>query len=94
MTKQELVDSVYEAVGDGLTRKTTAEVIDSTFKALIKSIQDDGKFFMPGFGTFSIKERKARVGRNPRTGEKIDIPASKTVGFKAATALKASLKEL
>ena len=92
MTKQELVDSVNEAAGEGLTRKTTADVIDATFKTVIKSIQDDGKFFMPSFGTFSIKSRAARTGRNPRTGDKIDIPASKTVGFKAATALKESLK--
>ncbi|MCP4917390.1 MAG: HU family DNA-binding protein [Proteobacteria bacterium] len=91
MTKQELVESVHEAAGAGLTRRHTAEVIDATFRAVTKSIQDDGKFYYPGFGTFNKKHRPARTGRNPRTNDPIDIPASNTVNFKVASALKASL---
>ncbi|MCA9557698.1 MAG: HU family DNA-binding protein [Myxococcales bacterium] len=91
MTKQELVEKVHDAAADGHSRRLTAEVIDATFEAITKSIIEDGKFFYPGFGTFTIKERKARTGRNPRTGDEIKIPASKTVGFKVAAGLKGQL---
>jgi len=91
MTKQDLVDNVHTAAGDGLTRKQTAEVIDTVFATVGESITGDGKFFVPGFGTFTVKERKARVGRNPRTGQEIQIPASRTVAFKVAAGLKSTL---
>ena len=91
MTKQELVEKVHDAAGEGHSRKLTGEVIDATFTSIAKSIMDDGKFFYPGFGTFTVKERKARTGRNPRTGDEIAIPASKTIGFKVAAGLKGSL---
>ena len=91
MTKQELVDRVHANAGHGLTRKLTGEVVDQIFKSIAQSIQDDGKFYLPGFGTFQVKERASRTGRNPRTGNEIEIPASKSVTFKAAQALKESL---
>lgn len=91
MTKQELVERVHEAAGDGLTRKATAELIDATFDNIVGSLKGDGKFFMPNFGTFSKKDRAARTGRNPRTGSEIQIPSSSTIGFKAAAGLKGSL---
>ena len=52
----------------------------------------EGRFAVPGFGTFDVKTRAARKGRNPKTGEEIDIPASKTVAFKPAGALKDKVK--
>lgn len=88
MTKLELNERVHETAGGGLPRKATSEVVDAIFETITKSIVQDGKFFVPGFGTFSLKERKARTGRNPRTGEEISIAASKTVNFKPAAALK------
>ncbi len=91
MTKQELVSRVHEAAGDGLTLKATSDLIDATFDNIVGSVKGDGKFFMPGFGTFAKKDRAARVGRNPRTGAEIQIAASSTIGFKAASALKGSL---
>jgi DNA-binding protein HU-beta len=66
-------------------------VVDTTFDVLGKSIKKAGRFAYPGFGTFTVRNRKARKGRNPRTGEIITIKPSKTVGFKAAPALKKSL---
>ena len=55
------------------------------------AISNGGRFSYPGFGTFTVRERKARTGRNPRTGEAIKIPKSKTVAFKAAPGLKGDL---
>jgi DNA-binding protein HU-beta len=91
MTKAELVEMVFEQAGEGLSRKTTVDVIEAVFAAVSKSLIEDGRFAVPGFGTFTVKERQARKGRNPRTGEEIDIPASRTVGFKVAAGLKADL---
>lgn len=91
MTKHELLEAVHAAAGEGLTRKTVADVVDTIFDQIRASIANDGKFYMPKFGTFALRDRKARVGRNPQTGEPIDIEASKTVGFKVSSELKAEL---
>jgi nucleoid DNA-binding protein len=91
MTKQELVERVHEVAGEGLSRKRTGEVVDAIFKTIVQSVQDDGKFFHPGFGTFVVRERKARMGRNPRTGEPMNIAGSRTVTFKAAQQLRDSV---
>ncbi len=91
MTKSELIEAVHAKAGGELTRKATGEVVEAVFAAVASSIQADGKFFMPAFGTFQVKERAARTGRNPRTKMPIKIEATKTVGFKAATDLKNSL---
>ncbi len=87
MTKAELIDAVK---GD-LTKKAAAEFVDGMFEALKAALKKSGKFAYPGFGTFTVKTRKARKGKNPRTGKPINIPASKTVQFRAAAALKGSL---
>ena len=91
MTKQELVRRVHEKSGTGQSLRATAEAVDAIFDAVIKSILRDGKFYMPAFGTFVVKDRAARTGRNPQTGEPIQIAARKACTFKAATALKDSL---
>jgi DNA-binding protein HU-beta len=66
-------------------------VIDATFQAISKTIKKEKRFAYPGFGTFTVRSRKARKGRNPQTGEEIKIKASKTVGFKPSPTLKSSL---
>ena len=90
MTKAELIEKVQADV-QALNKKQTGELIDVVFETLGEAIQNDGRFSYPGFGTFTVKERKARKGRNPRTGAEITIPASKTVAFKAAPSLKEKL---
>ena len=90
MTKAELIDWVYSKHED-LTKKATGEIVDNVFDALAEAIRSDGRFSYPGFGTFTVKDRKARPGRNPRTGEPIHIPASRTVGFKPSPKFKDSL---
>ncbi|PKN57307.1 MAG: integration host factor [Deltaproteobacteria bacterium HGW-Deltaproteobacteria-14] len=90
MTKAELIDQVHGSL-EGRSKKETGEVVQAVFDALAGAIKADGRFSYPGFGTFNVKERGARAGRNPRTGDAITIPASKSVGFKAAPTFKDSL---
>jgi len=66
-------------------------IIDCTFQTVSKDIKKSKRFSYPDFGTFTVRKRKARTGRNPQTGEKLKIKASKTVGFKPAPSLKSSL---
>ena len=92
MTKSELVEAVIKSCkNDELSKRLTTDVIDATFQAISKTIKKEKRFAYPGFGTFTVRSRKARKGRNPQTGEEIKIKASKTVGFKPAPTLKSSL---
>jgi DNA-binding protein HU-beta len=90
MTKADLIEKVQAAHGD-LSKRQVAIVLDAVFDYLAKGIRKDKRFSMPGFGTFVVKKRAARVGRNPRTGAEIQIAASKTIGFKPAPELKNAL---
>ena len=93
MTKGELVAAVQKGCDCGcdLSKKAMESIIDCTFKTVAKDIKKSKRFSYPGFGTFNVKKRKARTGRNPQTGEKLKIKASKTVGFKPAPSFKESL---
>ena len=91
MKKAELISRVQEDVGGELTRKKVGEVVDSLFEEIANAIKKDTRYSHPGFGTFTVKNRAARTGRNPRTGEAIEIAASSTVAFKPAPELKRTL---
>ena len=92
MTKDELVTVVIKSCkGDDLSKRLVSDIIDATFENVGKSIKKDKRFSYPSFGTFTVRNRKARMGRNPQTGAEIKIKASKTVGFKPAPTLKSSL---
>ena len=92
MTKDELINAVIKSCKDpNLTKRLTSDVLDATFDNMSKAVKKDKRFTYPGFGTFTVRNRKARKGRNPQTGEEIKIKASKTVGFKPAPTLKNSL---
>ncbi len=91
MTKSELIDAVNARAADNgidLTKKATGELLDIIFATVSESINDEQRFSYPRFGTFTVKHRKAREGRNPRTGKPIKIPASYTVSFKPSPTLK------
>ena len=90
MTKAELLSCVSSKV-EVLKKKQTSDIVDAVFESLSEAICTGARFSYPGFGTFTIKERAERDGRNPRTNEPIKIKASKTVSFKAAPALKVAL---
>lgn len=91
MSKTALVDSVYETTKDKLTRREANEIIDAIFAVIGRAVKKDQKFTIPRFGTFVMRKRKARTGRNPRTGEKIQIQSSKTVNFRPSYAWKQAL---
>lgn len=90
MTKTELIDWICKQ-NNGITKKAGADLVESVFNAMEHSIKTKQKFSYPGFGTFVVRARKARTGRDPRTGAEIKIKASRTVGFKPARAFKESL---
>jgi len=91
MTKAELIDKI--AAGAGLTKADAARALDSTLDAIKAALKKGQKVTLVGFGTFSTSKRKARKGRNPRTGQVINIPAAKTPKFTAGKALKDAIKK-
>jgi DNA-binding protein HU-beta len=86
MNKSQLVDAV--AKNAGLTIKDSEKAVDAFVSAVKEGLKSDGSVQLIGFGSFSVGERSARTGINPRTGDKIQIAASKTVKFKAGAKLK------
>ena len=86
MNKNELVASVAEKAG--LTKKDAEKAVLAFFSSIEEALVAGEKIQLIGFGTFEVKERPARTGRNPRTNETIQIPASKNPAFKAGKALK------
>ena len=89
MNKNDLVAAV--ASRTGLSKSDTAKAIDGTVDAITAALQGGGEVRLVGFGTFSVSHRKATTGRNPRTGEKIDIAATNVPKFKSGKALKAAV---
>ncbi|MDF7638876.1 HU family DNA-binding protein [Lactobacillus sp. ESL0791] len=88
--KAELVSEV--AAKTKLTKKDVAEVIEATLGSIQDSLAKGEKIQLIGFGTFEVRQRAARKGRNPQTGAEIQIPASKVPAFKPGKALKESVK--
>ena len=86
MNKTELIAAVAEKTG--MTKKDAERVINATFETIAAGLAKGDKVAVSGFGNFEVKAREARVGRNPRTKETIQIPATKLPAFKAAKALK------
>lgn len=87
--KAELVDKIAELTG--LPKTRVANVYDNVFEIMGESLKSGDKVSVPNFGTFQVSERPAREGRNPATGKKIKIAASKSVKFKVSKTLKDSL---
>lgn len=86
MNKEELVESV--AKQSALNKSEANRVVDAVLKVIGESLKKGVDVRLMGFGTFSVKRRKARNGRNPRTGEAVLIPESKVIAFSAGKALK------
>ena len=86
MTKVELIAAVAENAG--LSKKKAEQAVNATVEAITQALAQGDKVSLVGFGTFEIRERPARKGRNPRTKEEITIPATTTPAFKAGKALK------
>lgn len=88
--KSDLIDTVAQSTD--LTKKDATKAVDAVFNAIQNVLTKGGKVQLIGFGTFEVRERAARTGRNPQTGEEIQIPASKVPAFKAGKALKEAVK--
>ncbi len=86
MNKTELIGKV--AATSGMTKKDVEKVMNAFFAAVEDTLKTGDKIQLIGFGTFEVRQRQARKGRNPQTGVEIDIPASKIPAFKAGKALK------
>ena len=86
MNKNELIASV--AASAGLSKASATEAVDWVFDAISNALKGGGEVRLVGFGTFSVAHRAASQGRNPRTGERIQIPASNQPKFKAGKGLK------
>ena len=86
MNKTELIAAV--AAKTGITKKDAEIIVSATFDTIAQELSKGGKVQISGFGGFEVKDREARVGRNPHTKEAIEIPASRAAVFKAAKALK------
>lgn len=90
MTKNELIEKVAKKAN--LTKRASRDAVDSTFNLIRDSLIKGEKVVITGFGTFLIRSRAARRGRNPQTGETIQIPNKKTPGFTAGKTLKRLIK--
>jgi len=91
MNKTELINAVAER--SGVTKKDTEKVINAAIDAITAALAEGDKIQLTGFGSFEVKERAARTGRNPRTGEATEIAASRVPVFKAGKALKDSVSK-
>jgi DNA-binding protein HU-beta len=91
MNKAELIDAIQAALGKDATKRAADEALEAVLSSIAKGVKKDKKVQIIGFGTFEVKKRAARTGRNPKTGESMKIAASKSVGFKASSVLKNSL---
>ncbi|WP_214826622.1 HU family DNA-binding protein [Exiguobacterium algae] len=90
MNKTELIQAVTEKAE--VSKKEATKIVEATFESITEALQNGEKIQLIGFGTFEVRERAARKGRNPRTKEDIEIPASKVPAFKAGKALKDAVK--
>src|SRR6202140_2737064 len=86
MTKAELIEEVSRGVE--LTRKDAAVIVEAIFDSVVRSLRGGDKIEIRGFGSFRTRQRQARVGRNPKTGARVDVPAKKIPYFKPSKELK------
>jgi integration host factor subunit beta len=86
MTKADLVEEVAKVTE--LTRKDSEVIVDTLFESVIKALRTGDKLEVRGFGSFRVRQRNARVGRNPKTGEKVEVPAKRVPYFKPSKELK------
>ena len=86
MNKTELIDAVADEAE--VSKAEAGRAVDAVISSLTKALKKGDSVTLVGFGTFQVRKRAARTGRNPKTGNTINIPASKTVAFKASSALK------
>lgn len=81
MNRTELTNAIYMKLGGTVTKKQIDAILEAERESIIEAVAEGDKVTLLGFGSYSKKERKARIGRNPKTGERLDIPASSVPSF-------------
>ncbi len=89
MTKADLIESIYEKVG--LSKKESSQIVELIFEIIRNDLEKGEKVKISGFGNFNVRDKKIRRGRNPQTGEEIEISARSVLTFKASPVLKKAL---
>ncbi len=89
MTKADIIEGVYEKVG--FSKKESAEIVELVFDTVKETLERGDKIKISGFGNFQVRQKKARVGRNPQTGKEIEISARRVLTFRPSQVLKTAL---
>ncbi len=92
MTKKEIVKTISDEIG--LTQLKTKEIVQKTFDAIVETLVDEGRIELRNFGVFEVKKRAARKARNPRTGDKVFVPAKYVVTFKPGKEMEERVRQL
>src|SRR5437588_1590762 len=92
VTKKEIVRQISERIG--LTQLKTKEIVQQTFDAIVETLLEVGRIELRNFGVFEVKKRKARKARNPRTGEKVDVPPKNVVTFKPGKEMEERVRQM
>lgn len=91
MTKADLVDAVFQRVG--FSKKESAQIVEHVFDTIKETLETGETIKISGFGNFVVRDKRARIGRNPQTGEEIEISARRVLTFKPSQVLRNALKE-
>lgn len=92
VTKKEIVKTISEEIG--LTQLKTKEIVQKTFDAIVETLVEEGRIELRNFGVFEVKKRAARKARNPRTGQRVDVPEKFVVTFKPGKEMEERVKQL
>ena len=92
MTKKEIVKQISERIG--LTQLKTKEIVQQTFDAIVETLLEVGRIELRNFGVFEVKKRKARKARNPRTGDRVDVPPKNVVTFKPGKEMEEKVRQM
>lgn len=91
MTKAEIVEQIYEKIG--FSKKESADIVELVFDTIKETLSKGEKIKISGFGNFIVRQKRPRVGRNPQTGESIEITARKVLTFRPSQVLKSALNK-
>ncbi|MDA1049247.1 MAG: integration host factor subunit beta [Planctomycetota bacterium] len=92
MTKKEIVKTISEEIG--MTQLKTKEIVQKTFDAIVETLVDERRIELRNFGVFEVKKRAARKARNPRTGQRVDVPEKYVVTFKPGKEMEEKVRQL
>ncbi len=91
MTKADIIEQIYEKIG--FSKKESAEIVEIVFETMKETLEKGEKIKISGFGNFVVRSKRPRIGRNPQTGEEIEISARKVLTFRPSQVLKAALNK-